>query len=86
MYLLWLIVLYSGSKNFRLKLLCQTWKQKYSHWLIVAGELLSIIDIVTSLGDAIGRPKDPTTMHVSIHKDNARALILAETLPPKCTP
>ena len=29
--------------------------------------------------------KDMTSMHVSVHEDNAGALILAETLPPQCT-
>ena len=33
-------------------------------------ELLPIIDMVTSLGDALELPKDLTTMHVSIHEDN----------------
>ena len=49
-------------------------------------ELLPIIDIVDSLGDAVGHPKDFTIMHVPIHKDNDGALILAETLPPECMP
>ena len=49
-------------------------------------ELLPIIDIVTSLGDAVGLPKDLTTMHVSIHVNNAVALILTETLVPMYTP
>ena len=49
-------------------------------------ELSPIIDIVTSLGDATGLPKDFTLMHVSIHEDNAGVLILAQTLPSQYTP
>ena len=41
---------------------------------------LSIIDMVASLGDTLGLPKDLTIMHVSIHKDNAKGLFLIETL------
>ena len=33
------------------------------------------MDINTSLDDAVGLPKELTTMHVSIHGDNAGALI-----------
>ena len=47
---------------------------------------LQWIDMVTSLSDAVGLPKVLTTMHVSIHEDNAGALILTETLPHLCTP
>ena len=42
--------------------------------------------MVAVLGEAVGLPKDLTTMHVLIHEDNAGALILAETLPPQYTP
>ena len=49
-------------------------------------ELLPIIDMVTCLGDAVGLPKDLSTMYVSIHEDNARALILVEILPPLYMP
>ena len=50
-------------------------------------ELFPIIDLVTELGKVVGLPaKDLTTMHVSIHEDNAGALVLAETLPPQFTP
>ncbi len=44
------------------------------------------MDIVEFLGPALGIPAGDTTMRVSIHKDNAGALILAETLPPQFTP
>ena len=50
-------------------------------------ELFPIIDIVSELGDVVGLPtKDLTSMHVSIHEDNAGALVLAETIPPQFTP
>ena len=48
--------------------------------------LLLIIDMVASLSDAVGFPKDLTTMQVTVHEDNAGALILAKTLPPQYTP
>ena len=42
-----------------------------------------MIDIVKEIGQTVGlETKDMTSMHVSIHEDNAGALILAETLPP----
>ena len=34
-------------------------------------ELLPIIDMVTSIGDAVGIPNDLTTMPVSIYEDTA---------------
>ena len=50
-------------------------------------ELFPIIDLVTELGAVVGLPtEDLTTMHVSIHEDNAGALVLTETIPPKFTP
>ena len=55
------------------------------HRLIVA-KIVTIKDMVATLGEAVGLPKDLTTMHVPIHEDNAGALILAETLPPQYTP
>ena len=49
-------------------------------------ELLPIMDVVAVLGEAVGLPKDLTTMHVLTHEDNAAALILTETLSPQYTP
>ena len=44
------------------------------------------MDIVGEVGVSVGMPtKDLTSMHVSVHEDNAGALILAETLPPQFT-
>ena len=40
---------------------------------------LSIIDMVASLSDEVGLPKDLTIIHVSIHEDIAGALILADS-------
>ncbi len=37
--------------------------------------------MTNSLGEAIDFPIGDTTMNVSIHKDNAGALVLARTLP-----
>ena len=48
-------------------------------------ESLPIMDIVATLGEAVGLPKDLTTMHVLINED-AGSSILAETLPPQYTP
>ena len=49
-------------------------------------ELFPVIDIVKSLAKAVGLPAGETSMNVSIHEDNAGALVLAETLPPQFTP
>ena len=49
-------------------------------------ELFPIIDITISLGQSVGLPIGDTTINVSIHEDNAGALILAQTLPPQFTP
>jgi hypothetical protein len=49
-------------------------------------ELLPLMDMVESLSSAVGLQRPKTSMHVSIHEDNAGALILAETLPPQFTP
>ena len=49
-------------------------------------ELFPVMDIVSSLGPAVGIPAGETTMKVTIHEDNAGALVLAETLPPQFTP
>ena len=44
------------------------------------------MDIVEEVGVSVGMPtKDLTSMHVSVHEENAGALILAETLPPQFT-
>lgn len=49
-------------------------------------ELFPLMDMVGSLGKAVGLPIGNTTMNVSIHEDNAGALVLAKTLPPQFTP
>jgi hypothetical protein len=50
-------------------------------------ELFPVVDIVTELGKVVGLPTDDlVSMHVSIHEDNAGALVLAETIPPEFTP
>ncbi len=38
------------------------------------------------LGEKVGLPVSDATMNVSIHEDNAGALVLVETLPPQFTP
>ena len=43
--------------------------------------VLPIIDMVASLDNAVGLPKDLAIIHVSIHVDNAGVLISVETLP-----
>ena len=50
-------------------------------------ELFPVMDLVQEMGSVVGLPtEDLTTMHVSIHEDNAGALVLAETIPPAFTP
>ena len=49
-------------------------------------ELFPIMDMCESLCKTVGLPLGETTMNVSIHEDNAGALVLAETLPPQYTP
>ena len=50
-------------------------------------ELFPIIDLVQEVGEVVGLPtEDLTTINVSIHEDNAGALVLAETIPPQFTP
>jgi hypothetical protein len=55
-------------------------------------KLLPIISLVDDIGVAVGIKKpddnnsDSSTMHVTIHEDNAGTLILATTPPPQFTP
>jgi hypothetical protein len=50
-------------------------------------ELFPVMDIVKEIGEVVGlETDDKTSMHVSIHEDNAGALVLAETIPPEFTP
>ncbi len=49
-------------------------------------ELFPIIDMTQSLGKAVGLSVGVPLMKVSVHEDNAGALILARTLPPQFTP
>ena len=49
-------------------------------------ELFPIIDISKSLGQAVGLQIGVPTMKVSVHEDNAGALVLAQSLPPQFTP
>jgi hypothetical protein len=49
-------------------------------------KLFPIMDMVSMLGEKVGLPVSEATMNVSIHEDNAGALVLAETLPPQFTP
>ena len=49
-------------------------------------DMLPIMDIVESMAPVVGFPNPKTLTHVSIHEENAGALILAETLPPQFTP
>ncbi|EJK57482.1 hypothetical protein THAOC_22468 [Thalassiosira oceanica] len=47
---------------------------------------MPIIDMTMELLSAFGMKLDSTTMKVSIHEDNAGALVLGKTLPPGFTP
>jgi hypothetical protein len=45
------------------------------------------VDIVAEIGKVVGlETEDLVSMHVSVHEDNAGALVLAETIPPQFTP
>ncbi len=48
-------------------------------------KLFPIMDGVNIMGNVIGFPVGNTTTQVLIHKDSARALVLAESLPPQFT-
>ena len=49
-------------------------------------ELFPIMDLVEEVGAIVGLPtEDLTSMHVSIHEDNAGALALAQAKPPQFT-
>ena len=46
-------------------------------------ELFPVVDIVLEIGKVVGlATEDMVSMPISIHKDNAGALVLAETIPP----
>ena len=50
-------------------------------------ELMSIIDMVNFIGEAVGLSGfEKTKMHVCIHEYNAGALVLPQTIPPQFTP
>ena len=50
-------------------------------------ELFPVMGIVKKVENGVGLPtEDLTSMYVSVHEDNAGALILAETIPPHFTP
>jgi len=49
-------------------------------------ELFPLIDMVKSLSQVYGLEEQAAEMKVSIHEDNAGALLLAQTLPPQFTP
>ena len=50
-------------------------------------ELFPVMDIVSEVGNVVGLvTKDMVSMHVLIHKDNAGALVLAQTRPSQFTP
>ena len=48
---------------------------------------MTIINMVHVVGTAVGLTQSENKkMHVTIHEDNAGALVLAQTLPPQYTP
>ena len=49
-------------------------------------ELFPIMDMVESMSKVFGLSNPKTSIQVSIHEDNAGALVLAETFPPQFTP
>ncbi len=51
-----------------------------------ARELIPIIEMVQTMAPVVGLPFKSMTLNVSIHEDNAGALLLADMLPPQFTP
>ena len=49
-------------------------------------EMFPILDMTKTLCEAVNLPIGEATVNVSVHEDNAGALILAQTLPPQFTP
>ena len=49
-------------------------------------EFFPIMDIVLSLGDALGIPAGKTPLNAPIHQDNTGAFVLKQTLSPQHTP
>ena len=49
-------------------------------------QLFPVMDLVSRIGPVVGLDGGGTNLNVSIHEDNAGALILAQTLPPQYTP
>ena len=50
-------------------------------------ELFPVCDTVKEIGKVVGmETRKMSSIHVSIHKDNAGALVLAETIPPEFMP
>jgi hypothetical protein len=50
-------------------------------------ELFPVMDIVAQIGEVVGmETKELVSMPISIHEYNARALVLAEAIPPQFTP
>ena len=50
-------------------------------------ELMPIIDTIDEVGKAVGLSlSEKTNLHIVIHEDNTRALILAQWVPPQFTP
>jgi hypothetical protein len=50
-------------------------------------ELCPVCDIIKEVCEVVGLKTDEmSSMHVSVHEDNAGALVLAETIPPVFTP
>jgi hypothetical protein len=54
--------------------------------IALAHSCKELLPLVAFLGQAVGLPVGDATMNVSIHEDNAGALVLAKTLPPQFTP
>ena len=49
-------------------------------------ELIPVIDLVDEVGAAVGMtPAELVSLHVTVHEDNAGALVLAAAVPPQCT-
>ena len=50
-------------------------------------ELFCVMDIVAEIDEVVSlETEELVSMHISIHEDNAGALVLAKTIPPEFTP
>eukprot|EP00804_Cyclotella_cryptica_P012614 CCRYP_020783-RA/>CCRYP_020783-RA protein AED:0.06 eAED:0.23 QI:0/-1/0/1/-1/0/1/0/156 len=74
-----------GNPNCRLRQHCRLWRPRFS-LAHCCRELFPIMDMVSLLVTTVGLPVSGATMNVTIHEDNAGALVIPDTLSPQFTP